>query len=565
MLTLRPRPAAKPASLVRGASAAGGGALAAPWRGRGGVRVRRGRPPVVVWLPAVLAGLLMLTPLVYLVIRAGESGGDVWGLVLRARTARVLANTALLALAVAAAGSAIAVPLAWLTSWTDLPLRRWWAMAAALPLVVPSYVGALTVVAALGPRGALQGSLERWGVERLPTIYGFFGAWLTLTLFTYPYVFLSVRAALRGLDPALQEASRGLGHGPWRAFFRCTLPQLRPGIAAGALLAALYAVSDFGVVTLLRYDTFVRAIYVQYRASFDRTLAAALALLLVAFAAGLVLAEARLRGRAAYHRLGGGAARRPKPIALGRWRWPALAYCASVVGLALGLPLGVLVFWLLRGVSGGEGLDGLATAAVHSVSVSALAAAAATLAALPVATLAVRYAGRVAGLAERVTYLGYALPGIVVGLAFVFLGANYLTPLYKTLPLMVLAYVVRFLPQAVGAVRTSLLQVSPRLEEAARGLGRGPAGATWRVTVPLTRSGLAAGAALVFLTVMKELPITLFLSPIEYDTLATSVWNATGGGAYGKAAAPALLLIAVSAVPTLLLVARDRTARVGRD
>lgn len=558
MLTIRPRPMVKQVVPAVAAGVADGSTFPPPM---GRVRAAKGRPPVVVWLPALLVGLGMLVPLAYLVLRASEAGGEVWPLVFRARTALILRNTVALALAVGATAAAVAVPLAWLTARTDLPLRRWWATLAALPLVVPSYVGALTMVAALGPRGILQGWLEPLGVDRLPPIYGFFGAWLTLTLFTYPYVFLGVRAALRGLDPALEEATRGLGHGPWRAFFGCTLPQLRPAVAAGSLLAALYAVSDFGVVTLLRYDTFVRAIYVQYRSSFDRTLAAALALLLVLFAAALVAAEARLRGRAAYHKLGSGSARRVKPVALGWWRYPALAYCAGIVGLALGLPLAVLVYWLLRGVSGGEGLDGLLAASWHSASVSVLAAVAATVAALPVATLAVRYAGRTAALAERLTYLGYALPGVVIGLAFVFLGANYLTPLYKTLPLLVIAYVVRFLPQAVGAARTSLLQVSPRLEEAARGLGRTPMGTTWRVTVPLTRSGLAAGAALVFLTVMKELPVTLFLSPIEYETLATSVWNATSGGAYGKAAAPALLLIAVSAIPTLLLVARDRAPR----
>ncbi len=187
----------------------------------------------------------------------------------------------------------------------------------------------------------------------------------------------------------------------------------------------------------------------------------------------------------------------------------------------------------------------------------------ATVAALPVATLAVRYAGRAGALAERICYLGYALPGVTIALAFVFLGARYLTPFYQTLPLLIVAYVVRFLPQAVGAARLSLLQISPRLEEAARTLGRSQLGATAAVTVPLARPGLAAGAALVFLTVMKELPVTLFLSPTGYETLATAIWTATGTGAFGRAAAPALLLIAVSAVPTLLLVLRDRPAGGG--
>ena len=523
-------------------------------------RPRRVGPPAVIWLPAALVGLVAALPLLYLALRAAEAGPGIWDLIARPRTVRILGNTALLAAAVAVSTSAIAVPLAWLTARTDLPGRRVWATAAVLPLVIPSYVGALAIVAALGPKGLLQGVLAPLGVERLPAIYGFWGSWLTLTLFTYPYVFLAVRAALRGLDPALEEAARCLNHSAWRTFLTCTLPQLRPAVAAGALLAALYAVGDFGVVTLLRYDAFTRAIYVQYRSAFDRSAAAVLALLLILFATALLLAEARVRGRATYHRVGAGAARRARPLPLGRWRWPALAFCSGVVGLALGLPLAVLGYWFVRSLDKGVALGELGIAALHSLTLGAWTAGAATLAALPVAILAVRYRGGgglgIGVLAERVSFLGYALPGIVVALAFVAVGVH--TPFHQTLPLLVIACVVRFLPQAIGSARLSLLQVSPRLEEAARSLGRSQAGAVGSVTVPLARPGVLAGAALVLLTTMKELPTTLLLSPTGYETLATEIWTAATDAAYGTAAGPALLLIAASAVPTLVLAARDR-------
>ncbi len=516
----------------------------------------RPAPPAIVWMPAALAALLALLPLAYLVMRAANAGAGFWSHLLRAKTLEIVVNSLVLAGAVSLATVVIAVPLAWLTTRTDLPGRRAWATLGALPLVIPSYVGALALVAALGPKGTLQGWLEPLGIERLPSIYGFWGSWLALTLFSYPYVLLSVRAALRGLDPGMEEAARSLGHGPWRTFLATTLPQLRPAIAAGALLSALYTLGDFGVVALLRYDAFTRAMYVQYRSALDRSSAAGLALLLVAITLGLLVVESRVRGNDILHRLGSGAARKARPVPLGRWKIPATVFCATIVLLALGIPVLVLGGWFIRALRQGAALDGLTGAAFHSLTIGLWTALAATLLALPVAILAARFPGPLGAIAERVAYLGYALPGIVVALAFVSIGVR--TPFHQTLALLVLACVVRFLPEAVGANRLSLLQVSPRMEEAARGLGETAAGAARRVLMPLAGPGMLAGAALVLLTTMKELPVTLLLAPTGYDTLAIEIWTAANDAAYGRAAAPALLLILLSAIPTLLLVARDR-------
>jgi iron(III) transport system permease protein len=507
-------------------------------------------------LPAVLVALFALLPLLYLVVRTFDAGANAWQTLFRGKTLDIVLNTMLLAGAVALSTVAIAVPLAWLTSRTDLPGRAFWGATAALPLVIPSYIGALVIVAAFGPRGMVQAALAPFGVERLPSIYGFTGSWLTLTLFTYPYVYLTVRAALRRLDPSLEEAARCLGYGPWRTFFAVTLPQIRPAAAAGALLVALYAIGDFGVVTLLRYDAFTRAIYVQYRSAMDRGSAAMLALLLVALSIVVLVIELRARGDATIHRLGSGASRRGRPVALGRARIPAVLFCAVVVGMALALPVAVLAAWLLRSLGAGADLSGLSRAALHSLTLGFWTALIATACALPIATLLVRYPGVGARLVERLSYLGYALPGLVVALAFVAFGAG--TPFYQTLGMLVAACVVRFLPEAISATRAALLQISPRLEEAARGLGRSQLGAVVSVTAPLARPGILAGAALVLLTAMKELPATLLLSPTGWDTLAVEVWTAANNAAYGQAAAPALILIAVASVPMLLLAPRDR-------
>ena len=523
----------------------------------GGRLDKSGWPPAIVWIPAMLVAAAMVLPLAYLVLRTLGVGAEAGELLFRMRVLETLGRTALLALAVTGASIAVAVPLAWLTVRTDLPFRRVWSVLTVLPLVIPSYVGGMVVVASLGPTGMLQGFLAGpLGVERLPEIYGFPGAMLTLVLLSYPYVLLSVRGSLWGLDPSLEETSRGLGYSSWTTFRKVILPQLRPSIVAGALLVALYTLSDFGAVSLLRFESFTYVIYLQYDGG-ARTLAAASSLVLVVLALGILLLEARTRGRSSYYRSTVGTTRPPVAVQLGRWRWPAFAFCGVVVLLALAMPIGILGYWLARGVLAGESL-GLAWSTVaNSLYVSGLAAIAAVVAALPVAILTIRYASRVSALLERITYVGFALPGIVIALALVFFGANYATPLYQTLGLLIFAYVVLFLPAAVGAARASLLQVSPRIEEAARGLGKRPYQAFATVTLPMMRAGMLAGAALVFLITMKELPATLILGPIGFKTLATSIWPAAEAAFFAQAAAPALLLILASSVVLAFLMLRD--------
>ncbi len=525
------------------------------WLRRG--RARTGRAPAFLWLPATLVGLAMALPLAYLALRAFGSGELASALLWRPRTLAIVLRSALLVVSVTALSTLIAVPLAWLTTRTDLPLRRFWSAVTPLPLVIPSYIAGFLYVLALGPKGLVQQLLAPLGVERLPDFYGFPGAALVLTLLCYPYVLLSARAALARLDPALEESARALGHAPRAAFFRVTLPLLRPAILTGALLVALYTLSDFGAVSLLRYETFTWAIYLQYGAAFNRAAAAALSLVLIAFTAGLLVLEARTRGRARYYRTAGGTGSPPPTVRLGRWRWPAFAFCSGVTALALALPMAVLSLWVVRGVAAGEVLDQLWGPTLNSLTAAGLAATAAVLAALPLAVWSVRYPSRWSALLERVSYVGFALPGVTVALALVFFGANFARPLYQTLALLVFAYVVLFLPTALGAMRASLLQVSPRLEEAARGLGKSPLQVLALVNLPLVRSGVLAGGALVFLLTLKELPATLILGPLGFKTLSTAIWSAASEAFFARAAAPALLLILVSSLSMAFILRGD--------
>lgn len=521
----------------------------------------RGRLPVDI--PLVIVGLAvvvaaaMLLPSVYLVIRAAGEGGDLWKVITSSSALNSLLHTVLLAAAVTGGAIAISVPAAWLTTRSDLPFRRLWSVLLTLPLVFPSYVGAFAIVSALGPRGMLQDLLEPLGVQEIPQIYGFAGAWLTLTLFTFPYTLLPVRAAIQGVDRSLEEVSRGLGKSGIATFFRVTLPQLRPAIVAGSLLVALYTLSDFGAVSILRFDALTRIIFLQYTTSLDRGAAASLALLLVGLALVVVVIEGMSRGRSRYY--SNVSHRRPELVTLGWWRWPATFFCGSIVALALILPASVILFWLVRGVASGEHLSFVGTAVLNSAGVSALAATAAVAACLPIAFLVARRPSLVSGALEKASYIGYALPGVTIALALVFFTSNYASFIYQTLVILIFAYVILFLPQALGAARSSLLQVNPRTEEAARGLGKSSSSVLARITVPQILPGISAGAALVFLTAMKELPATLLLSPIGFDTLATEIWSASTEAFFARAALPALLLVAVSALPMAFMAVKGRS------
>ena len=513
--------------------------------------VRHRWPPALVWAPALVIASAALLPPVYLVLRAIEAPAEVRATLTERATVELLARTAWFAAATTMLAALIALPMAWLTVRSDLPGRRVITVLSALPLAVPSYVGALVAVSAFGPRGLLQEALAPLGVERLPSIYGFWGAAVVLALVTYPYMLLTLRPAMAALDPRLEELSRSFGYGRLTTLRRVVLPQLRPALASGGLLVALYALSDFGAVSLMRFDSFTRVIFIRYQSSFDRSSAAVLALVLGSLALALVALELWSRGRARYYSAHG--ERRPAPpVALGAWRWPALAFVAVVLGLALALPAGVLGYWLIEGLEAGDAMRGVPGAARDSLSGAGLAAVAAAVVALPLAMLSARHPRfLLTRPAEMLAYTGYALPGLVVALALVF--ASIRVPrLYQSMTLLVAAYVLLFLPQALGASRVALLQVRPSMEEAARGLGRRPTAVLRTITLPLAARGILAGAALVFLTAMKELPATLLLSPPGFQTLATRVWSASSEAFYARAALPALLLIALSSLPLAL-------------
>jgi iron(III) transport system permease protein len=513
-------------------------------------------------LPSLLQAITLLIvalvslPIGYLVVRALGAGQEGLDYLLDARTLTVIANSLLLMVAVVVSAALIGIPFAWLTARTDLPLRRFWLVGGLLTLVIPSYIGAMMYIAAFGPRGLLQSALEPLGITEIPSIYGFFGAWLAITLFTYPYVVLPVRAALN-MDPALDESARSLGISRCKVFFRVTLPQLRPAMASGMLLTALYTLSDFGAVSLMKYDAFTRVIYLQYTSSFDRHRAAILSLVLVGVTIGLLVIERRAASKRHNYRIGVGCQRQMSLVALGKWRVPALIFCGVLIFIGVFTPVAVLAFWFLRGA--GEKSVELLQPAINTLSAGSITALVVGVMALPPALLSARTPSRFNRWLVQFAYLGNVLPGLVVALALVFFASNYLPSLYQTLPMLILGYSTRFLPLSIGATSSALTQINPRFEEVGRSLGLRPWQVTVRIVAPLARGGILAGMALVFLSAMKELPTTLLLSPTGFETLPTEIWTANAQVQMARLGAPALLLIAVSALSLFVMLRQEKT------
>jgi iron(III) transport system permease protein len=465
-------------------------------------------------------------------------------LLLRPRVGELLVNTVALTAAGCAACAVLGTGAAWLVERTTLPGRPLWTALMAAPLAVPAFVNSYG-----------------W-VSVTPAVEGFGGAVLITTMSYFPLVYLPVAAVLHGTDPAFEELSRTLGNGPLRTFTRVVLPQIRPALLGGVLLVGLHLLAEFGALAALRFPTFTTAIYDQFQSTFDGDAATMLSGVLVLGCLLLLAGELRLAGRARVARVGAGAARRAVPHRLGAAMLPALLAMAALAALALAVPLGSLVRWLVVGSSTAFPMAELATTTLTSIGLGAAGAAATCVLALPVAWLAVRRPGRLSRFVERSTYVAGSLPGIVVALAFVTLSVHLLPAVYQTTGLLVLAYAVLSMPRAMVALRAALVQLPPELDESARSLGAAPLGVLARVTVPLLARGLGAGAALAFLAVLTELTATLLLAPTGTVTLATEFWANSSELAYGAAAPYALLMILVSAPAAWLLTRQYRREQV---
>jgi len=486
----------------------------------------------------------------------------------RARILELLGNTLLLAAGVLVLVTVIALPTAYLTTVTDLPARRLFTVLAVLPLAIPGYVLAYALQATGGQGPIYHLTSILFGKPlyfQRPS--GYWAALVALSIYNTPYLYLNLRAAFQRLDPALEEAARSLGSRPRQVFFRVMLPQLLPGFLAGLLLVTLHVLGDFGVVSLMRYDTFSLSLYQEAR--FGGFASAAWpALTLVGLTVVLLALDWRLLRTLVLSRVARGTRRHRSPTPLERWRLPAAGLLSLLTLICVVLPVGTIVYWATQG-GGGDFWDKWPDTLGNSVRASLPAALLATAMALALGYLSNRFPSRLTFGLERSAYLGYATPPLAFALGWVLaaiaaskaLASVGLPGLYQTLPLLVFAYTLHFIAEALGPIRTGLTVATPRLEEASRSLGRGGISTFFSVTVPLLWTALAVSVALVFLSAMKELPLTILLSPLDFDTLAKVVWDRASEISYAEAAPYALTIVVTSSLFVGILLLRSDEAR----
>jgi len=532
-----------------------------------------------IWLPRLLPvaiTLAVLIPIGLLVVELFTPTPELWQRMWNTFLPRALRNTLTLVLGVGVGTSLIGAGSAWLVTAYQFPGRRWFDHALLLPLAVPGFIMGFIFVALFEYAGPVQTQLRLWfgSSDWFPAIHSAGGLILVLTLVLYPYVYILARAAFREQAASTFEAAQVMGYTRWQTFIRLILPLARPSIAAGTILAMMEALTDYGTVSFFGYPTLSERVVVLWNVEFDSGPATELASMLLFVALGFILLERLLRGRARYYQQGG-RGRRPARLPLTGWqKWMATGACSLLIGVAFILPVTQLVLWGAEEVqssSVGQWQAVYGDYIRNSVTLASVAAGSVVMLALVIAFGARRQAvRRPARWLARLVTLGYAMPGAVIAagvLVFVnpidgavttfaenHLGWN--DPRYLltgTIAALTYAYIVRFMAVGFNSVESSMEKITPNMEQAARTMGAGSLRVLRRVHFPLVRTGMAAGAILVFVDVMKELPATLLLRPFGMDTLALWAYFLAMESFWQAAAIPALTIVVVGLIPVFIL------------
>ncbi|MDP6285311.1 MAG: iron ABC transporter permease [Acidimicrobiales bacterium] len=521
------------------------------------------RAPLALKVIALISAFLFACPAIYLVWRNITSDSDPLGVLFSEQTLSPLMRTINLTILVTLSAAILGTGLAWLTIRTDMPSRRILKIILPLPLVFPTFVGAAAFIRTLNPGGLANNLVEKIGIEKTLELHGLFGAWLVLTLFTYPYVFLPVAARLKNLSSSLEESARLLGDSSWSTFRKVVLPQIASSLLAGSLLVFLYTISDFGAVQFMRYDTLTRAIWTT-RLN-NQPVSFALALILLTLAAVAVIIETFVSRR--FRKPDATTQVETVLISLGKWKPIAITASWLIVFLALITPTIALGDWaadgLLREFRGGRPLfidfKDIIEPTINTAWISMLTALIAAAIVLPVSYLVAKYRSSIGNTANAIMTSTFAMPGLLIALSMFFwtLKTSWAAEhLRGTIIILIFAYLVRFSAQALGPAKASVASIPPSLEDASQVLGASKFKRFFTIDIPVVTPGLLAGSGLVLMSTMKELPITLLVAPFEFPTLTTKIFQSFEDAFVAEGGLLALILVLLSAILTWILVIR---------
>ncbi len=516
-----------------------------------------------------IAATLVIIPIGVVISSLFTSTSDIWQHLIDHTLPLLLINTFWLTLGVLLGTGFLGVSLAWLTAIYEFPGRRFFTWALLLPMAIPAYVTAFVALGLFDFTGPIQTMLRDWldsDLHGFPEIRSRTGVIVVMTLAFYPYVYLLARNAFVSQGKRALEVAQSLGFTQRAGFYKVALPMARPWIAGGLMLVLMETLADFGTVAVFNYDTFTTAIYKAWFSLFSLPAASQLASLLVIIVFVIIVLEQHFRARMRY------AETRKSPRAdrihlTGKQKWLVLSFIMTVWFLAFLLPLLQLLYWAMQSIALGFDLERYLEFLIHSLALSGLAALIICTIVTMIVYAARRFPGRTMQFAVRTATIGYALPGTVLAIG-IFIPLAWLENLLSelaftlfqletglliqgTIIVMLLAYLIRFMAVSHYSIHGAMQRITPSIEEAAMGMGFYGWALLRRIHLPVLKSGIFTGATLVFVDVMKEMPITLMTRPFGWDTLAVRVYEMTSEGAWEQAAVPAVTLILAGLLPIL--------------
>lgn len=523
------------------------------------LNIWKGKPPgLALLLINLSAASVMVLPLIYILSRAAAAPLEKWQILFRSRVPILMWNTISLAVTVTLFTTILGVILAWLIEHTDLPWKKYMRLLFTLPLVFPPYIGALTYIIIFGKRGVMYSLVG----SSIINVFSFFSVAFILSMFTFPYTYLTVSASLRKISGNYEEAGRSCGASYSTIFKRVMLPLVKPAILSSSMIILFYIIADFGAVSMLRYTTFTSSIYFQMVGKLDRSGAAILSTLLIVFGFFVLVLKAKILKNNSFYQ-------NPKsnrvmsPLKIGRLKPLAWLFILFVLLFSLVLPLTTLLIWSVKAIH--QGVVGIKTLYYikNSLIISVGAAFITMSLSLPIAYMKYRRPSKITTVLNSFCHLGSIVPGILLALGIVFIINKYLPWLVGGQAILIIGHSMRFLSRNIQSAESSMALISPALDETAFSLGKRFGTVLYKIVLPTISPGVLSGGAMVLVSSLKELPMTLMLRPPGFDTLSVRLWLSASDGFYINAAPSGLFIVLASIIPLYYLVKKEKVNENG--